>query len=102
MTFDPTILNDHPNDVFADVYRNMSGPAISWQIEVGNNGNGDRFYFLGLKITADSDCSHEIKRCLLLARKAMTNLDSVLKKQRYYFAYKHLNNQRYGFFPVVL
>ena len=49
MTFDPTILNDHPNDVFADVYRNMSGPAISWQIEVGNNGNGDRFYFLGLQ-----------------------------------------------------
>ena len=60
------------------------------------------FIFLDSKITADGDCSHEIQRCLLLARKAMTNLDSVLKKQRYYFAYKRLNNQRYGFFPVVL
>ena len=49
MTFDPTILNDHPNDVFADVYRDMSGPATSWQIEAGNNGNGDRLYFLGLQ-----------------------------------------------------
>ena len=45
----------------------------------GNNGNTDRFYLLGLKITADVDCSHEIKRCLLLGRKAMTNLDSILK-----------------------
>ena len=45
----------------------------------GNNGNSDRLYFLGLKIIADGDCSHEIKRCLLLRRKAMTNLDSVLK-----------------------
>ena len=44
----------------------------------GNNGNRD-FIFLGSKITADGDCGHEIKRCLLLGRKAMTNLDSVLK-----------------------
>ena len=43
--------------------------------------NGNRLYFLGLKITADGDCSHEIKRCLLLGRKAMTNLDSVLKSR---------------------
>ena len=49
MTFDPTILNDHPNDVFADVYRDMSGPPTSWQIEVGNNGNSDRLYFLGFQ-----------------------------------------------------
>ena len=45
----------------------------------GNNGKSDRLYFLGLQITADGDCSHETKRCLLLGRKAMTNLDSILK-----------------------
>ena len=55
-----------------------SGPITSWQW--GNNGNRDRlFYFLGSKITADGDCSHEIKRHLLLSRKAMINLDSILK-----------------------
>ena len=47
----------------------------------GNNGNSDRLYFLGSKITADGDCSHEIQRCLLLRRKAMTNLDSILKSR---------------------
>ena len=47
----------------------------------GNNGNSDRLYCLGSKITADSDCSHEIKRCLLLGRKVMTNLDSILKSR---------------------
>ena len=47
----------------------------------GTNGNSDRFIFLGPKITADGDCSHEIKRCLLLGRKAMTNLDSELKSR---------------------
>ena len=57
--------------------------------------------FLGLKNHEDSDCSHEIKRCLLLGRKAMTNLDSILKKQRYYFAYKGLYNQSSGF-PAVM
>ena len=46
-----------------------------------NNGNRDRLYFGGLKITADGDCSHEIKRRLLLGRKAMTNLDSILKSR---------------------
>ena len=45
----------------------------------GNSGNRDRLYFLGSKITADSDCSHEIKRCLLLGGKVMTNLDRILK-----------------------
>ena len=45
----------------------------------GNSGNIDRLYFLGSKVTADGDCSHEIKRCLLLGRKIMTNLDSILK-----------------------
>ena len=48
----------------------------------GNNGNSDRLYFWGeSKITADGDCSHEIKRCLLLGRKVMTNLDSILKSR---------------------
>ena len=55
------------------------------------------FIFLGSKITADGDCSHEIKRCLLLGRKAMTNLDSILKKQRHYFADKGLSSQSYLF-----
>ena len=47
----------------------------------GNNGNSDRLYFGGSKITADGDCSHEIKRHLLLGWKAMTNLDSILKSR---------------------
>ena len=47
----------------------------------GNSGNSIRLYFLGSKITADGDCSHEIKRCLLLGRKVMTNLDSIIKSR---------------------
>ena len=62
----------------------------------GNSGNSVRLYFLGSKITADGDCSHEIKRRLLLGRKIMTNLDSILK-QRHYFANKDLSSQGYGF-----
>ena len=53
--------------------------------------------FGGSKITADGDCSHEIKRCFLLERKAMTNLDSVLKKQGHYLADKGSSSQGYGF-----
>ena len=53
-------------------------------------------FFWGSKITADGDCSHEIKRQLLLGRKVMTNLDSILKKQRHYFANKGLSSQGYG------
>ena len=55
------------------------------------------FILGGSKITADGDCGHEIKRRLLLGRKVMTNLDSVLKKQRHYFANKGLSSQSYGF-----
>ena len=58
-----------------------SGPIISWQIEGGKVEAVTDFIFLGFKITADGDCSHDIKRCLLLGRKAMTNLDSVLKSR---------------------
>ena len=47
----------------------------------GNNGNSDRLYSLGSKITADSDCSHEIKRCLVLGRKVITNIDRILKSR---------------------
>ena len=56
------------------------------------------FIFGGSKITTDDDCSHEIKRCLLLGREVMTNLDSILnEKQGYYFANKGLSSQGYGF-----
>ena len=53
-----------------------SGPITSWQID-GETTDSERLYFGGSKITADGDCSHEIKRHLLLGRKAMTNLDSI-------------------------
>ena len=58
-----------------------SGPIISWQIEGEKVEAMTDFIFLGSKIIADGDCSHEIKRCLLLGRKTMTNLDSVLKSR---------------------
>ena len=58
-----------------------SGPIISWQIDGETMETVTDFIFLGSKITADVDCSHEIKRCLLLGRKAMTNLDSILKSR---------------------
>ena len=63
----------------------------------GNSGNSVRLYFLGSKITADGDCSHEIKRRLLLGRKVMTNLDSILKSRDNYFASKGPSSQGYGF-----
>ena len=56
-----------------------SGPITSWQIDGETMGTVANFIFLGSKITADGDCSHEIKRCLLLGRKVMTNLDSIFK-----------------------
>ena len=56
-----------------------SGPITSWQIEVKTMETVKDFIFLGSKITADGDSRHEIKRCLLLGRKAMTNLNSILK-----------------------
>ena len=73
-----------------------SGPIISWQIDGETMEIVTDFIFLGSKITADGDCSHEIKRRLLFGRKVMTNLDSI-KKQRYYFANKGPSSQRYGF-----
>ena len=58
-----------------------SGPIISWQIDGEKMETVADFIFLGSKITVDSDCSHEINRCLLLGRKGMTNIDSVLKSR---------------------
>ena len=58
-----------------------SGPMTSWQIDGEAMETVTNFIFLGSKITADGDCSHEIKRCLFLGRKAMTNLDSFLKSR---------------------
>ena len=72
-----------------------SGPTTSWQTEGEKVEVVTDFLFLGSKITADSDCSHEIWRQLLLGRKAMTNLDSLLKS-RYYSADKGLYSQGYG------
>ena len=58
-----------------------SGPISSWQIDWEKMESVTDFIFLGSKITADGDCSHEIKRCLLLVRKVMTNLDRILKSR---------------------
>ena len=58
-----------------------SGPITSWQVNGETMETVRDFIFLGSKITADGDCSHEIKRCLLLGRKAMSNLDSILKSR---------------------
>ena len=59
----------------------VSSPITSWQIDGGKVETVSDFIFLGSKITVDSDCSHEIKRCLLLGRKTITNLDSILKSR---------------------
>ena len=63
-----------------------SSPITSWQTDREKVETVTDFIFLGFKITADCDCSHEIKRCLLLGKKAMTNPDSILKKQKHHFA----------------
>ena len=73
-----------------------SGPITSWQTDGETVETVSDFIFLGSKITADSDYSHEIERSLLLGRKVMTNLDSILK-QRHYLANKGPASQGYGF-----
>ena len=73
-----------------------SGPITSWQTDGETVETMSDFIFLGSKITADGDCSHEIKRRLLLRRKVVTNLDSILKS-RDYFANKGPSSQGYGF-----
>jgi len=74
-----------------------SGPITSWQIDGETVETVADFILGGSKVTADGDCSHGIKRRLLLGRKVMTNLDSILKKQRHYFANKGLSTEGYGF-----
>ena len=73
-----------------------SGPITSWQLEGDTVETVSDFIFLGSKITTDGECSHEIKRHLLLGRKVMTNLDSILKR-RDYFVNKSPSSQGYGF-----
>ena len=74
-----------------------SSPITSWQTDGETVETVRDFIFLGSKITADGDCSHEIKRDLLLGRKAMTNLDSVLKSRDITLLAKGLYSQSYGF-----
>ena len=73
-----------------------SSPITSWQIDGETVETVADFILGGSKITANGDCSHETKRCLLLGRKAMANLDSI-KKQRHHFADKGPYSQSYGF-----
>ena len=77
------------------------GPITSWQIDEETVETVADFIFLGSKITADGDCSHEIKRCLLLGRKVLTNLDSILKSRDITLSTKaHLVKAMV--FPIVL
>ena len=73
------------------------GPITSWQIEWEKVATVTDFIFWDSKVIANSNCSHEIKRYLLFGRKAMTNLYSILKKQRHHFADKGPYSQIYGF-----
>ena len=79
----------------------VSGPITSCQIDGGKVETVIDFIFLDSKITADDDCSHEIRRWLLLGRKAMSNLDSILKKQRHHF-FKKFCLVKAMAFPVVM
>ena len=74
-----------------------SGPITSWQIDGKTMETVTDFVFLGSKITADGDCSHEIKRCLLLGRKAMTNLDSILKSRDITLPTKSVSSKQWFF-----
>ena len=75
-----------------------SSPITSWQIAGEKVETVADFVFLDFKITVDSDCSHKIKRRVFLGRKTMTNLDSILKKQRHHFADKGPFSQGHGFY----
>ena len=75
-------------------------PITSWQIDGETMETVTDFIFLGSKITADSDCNHEIKRRLLFGRKAVTHLDSILKKQGHYFVNKYPSSQSYVFSSI--
>ena len=74
-----------------------SGPIILWQLDGGTMETVIHFIFLGSKITADGDCRHDIKRCLLLGRKATTNQDGILKSRDFFFANKGPYSHSYSF-----
>ena len=78
-----------------------SGPITSWHTEGGKMETVTDFIFLGSKITVDSDCSHEIQKCLLLGRKVMTNLDSILKSRDITLPTK-VHTVKAMVFPVVM
>ena len=78
-----------------------SGPITSWEIDGETVETVADFIFLGSKITADGDCSHEIKRCLLLGRKVMNNLDNILKSRGITFP-KNVHLVKAMVFPVVM
>ena len=84
-------LNIQKNKIMA------SGPITSWQIDGETVETVADFMFLGSKITADGECSHEIKRLLLLGRKVMTNLDSILKSEHYFAEKKSIQSKLWFF-----
>ena len=79
----------------------ISGPITSWEIDGETMERVTDFIFWGFKITADGDCNHEIKRCLLLGRKALTNLDSILKSRDITLP-KKVHLVKAMVFPVVM
>ena len=95
MKLDSGKLNIHKTKIMA------SGPTTSWQIDGETVEIVSDFIFLGSKITADGDCSHEIKRCLLLGRQVMTKLDSILKSRDITLPTK-INLVKAMIFPVVM
>ena len=78
-----------------------SGPITSWQIDGKTVERVADFIFLGFKISADGDCSHEIKRCLLLGKESYDQPRQHIKKQRHYFANKDQSSQGYGFSSII-
>ena len=84
-------LNMHKTEIMT------YGPITSWKIDGETMETVTDFIFLGSKIIADGDCSHEIKRCLLLGRKAMTKIDSILKSRDITLPKKGTYSQSYGF-----
>ena len=78
-----------------------SGPITLWQIEGETVERVTDLMFVGSKVTVEGDCSHEIQRCLLLRRKAKTNLYSINKNQRHHFANKGPSSQSYGFSSIM-
>ena len=88
----------HPKGDQSWVFFRRNDAKAEWEIDGETVGTVSYFILGGSKITADGDCSHEIKRYIFLGRKVMTKLDTIFKKQRHYFANKGLYSQGYGFF----